>query len=276
MPFAHLAGLLVLCGVLLAPPGAARTSEDALPGGSQSARALAESWFHQHQGFDSVEAYEAQVGSVRVEFGNARKWVDVVAKLLLDFNKPAVLDDLMLLFLQQRDRSDDLFVYLSPRLFPPTVSRRIRRLHVRRLDLGLPAAARFVQIGDFRPFLPGELRHTRSSDIEIEGEACRVIESRPVDDGRFSFDRLELALSRQTGVALRTRHYRNEQLIREVYVSPKDVAEFDGHWLPVRQQIRVPGQPSLDLTLKNVDVGPPLPDRLFSPRNQIAQKFPAF
>ncbi len=272
----YLAGVLAVVGVLLSAPGGVPASDDAVPEGPQSARALAEGWFHQHQGFDAVEAYEARHGAVRIEFAIARKWVNGTAKVLLDFNKPEALEGLMLLFLQQRDRSDDLFVYLSPRLFPPAIARRIRRLHVGQLDLGLPAAARFVQIGDFRPFLPGELQHTRAADLEIEGELCHMVESRPVKAGRFPFDRLELAISRRTGVALRTRHYRGEQLIREVYVSPKDVAEFDGRWLPLRQQIRVPGQPALELTLKNMDVELPLPARLFSPRNLIAQKFPSF
>ena len=83
---AHLAGLTLLCAALLSAPGYAKSAEDAVPESQESARELAEGWFHQHQGFDSVEAYEARTGPIRVEFGLARKWVRGVAKLLLDFN----------------------------------------------------------------------------------------------------------------------------------------------------------------------------------------------
>lgn len=272
----HLACLLAIFTLSIPAPATAAAEDDAQPDGAPDAAALAEGWFRQHHGFDSLEAYELRGGSVHIEFGLARKWINGAVSLLLDFNKPTQIDELMLLFLQRRHRSDDLFVYLSPRLFPASVARRVRRLHVGALNLGIPAASRFVQIGDFRPFLPGELRHESAAPIEIEGEPCYVVESRPVDAGRFPFDRLELALSRRTGVALRTRHYRGDLLLREVYVSPDDVAAFDGRWLPVRQQIEVSGQPIFDLTLQNIDPDPELPDGLFTSRNLIAQRFPGF
>ncbi len=269
-------GLAVACGIVFAATASRGDSGDAVPRPEPEAKEIAEGWFQQRHGFDALEAYEADLGNLTIAFGLARKWQNGRVRLLIDFNRPQVMDELMLLLLQRRGRSDDLFVYLSPKIFPPLVSRRVRRLHVGRLDLGIPSASRFVQMSDLRPFLPEELRHERLPDIEIQGHPCRVIESRPTEDGRFPFDRVEFAISKVTGVALRTRHFKAGRLTREVNIDAGDVAEFDGRWLPIRERIEVPSGETVDLRLLNIDVDPPLPNRLFSRGNLIKQKFPAF
>lgn len=243
------------------------SSEDAVP---TSATSVAERWFTQLYGFDAFEAYEGRTGARTVQFVVARRWKDGRVQLLVDIRKPEALRKRDFLLFQNRNRSDDLF------LFVPYSNRPVRRLTAAELRVSLPGMGWLLNVGDLRPPLPGELEHRPLADTEIEGEACWAVESHPT--GRsLGFDRMELAISKKTGVALRTRYFRGAREVRRVLVSPEDVKLFDDRYLPTRRQLlRLTDDTTGELVLRNLMIDPPFPDQLFSKQSLITQRYPSF
>jgi hypothetical protein len=239
------------------------------PPPARDAAEVAEAWFRQVHRFDALEAYEGRLGSRVMQFVVARRWKDGRAQLLVDIRAPQSLAKVAFLFLQNRDRSDDFFVYWPP-------ARKVLRLTAAELDSGVLPIGRLMTLGDMRPVLPGELVHTPLPDTEVEGEPCRSVESRP--SGRtLGFDRMVLEISKKTGVALRTRLYRGRREVRRISVSPNDVRRFDGRYLPVRREIEIlTDGAKAELVLRNLMIDPPLPDQLFSEQSLITQRFPSF
>jgi hypothetical protein len=247
---------------LAASPAAAVEASD------PEAAALARRWFHQLLGFDALEAYEARSGRQRVTFAVARKWHDGLARIVLKVQEPSALNDLAVLIVQNRDRSDDFFAYLD-------FLRKVRRMRAPEFDFPVAIGGGRLPYAELRPFQPTELVHRRLPDEVVSGEACRVVESRPVTPDR-EFDRLEHAISERTGVALRTRYLLGGRELSRVDVDPADVEERDGRYLPIRRQIQVVGALPYDLVLRNLMIDPALPDRLFTSHSLRFQRFPRF
>ena len=262
-----LLALVTSVAVRADPPSPVTPAEDAVPTPAD-ARELGEGWFRQLQGFDALEAYEARAGGRRAEFVVARRWHEGRAQIVVDVRKPRAFAKIALLFLQNRDRSDDFFIYWP-------FLRRVRRMTAAKLEGGLLPFGRYVTLADVRPVLPGELDYRRLPDTEVEGEPCYVVEGRPA--GRWlGFDSMELALSKRTGVALRTETHRGKE-VRRVLVSPKDVRLFEGRYLPMRRRLEVsPSGLTAEVILRNLMIDPPLPDHLFSKQSLLTQRFPSF
>ena len=271
----------VLLGIstaaLVCGAGPALASEDAVPSAvpdTATATQLAEGWFHQLHGFDALEAYDVVDGRRRVAFALARKWKGDAVKILFRFGRPRERDRLVFLLLQRRDGGDILFVHLPRKVKSGLFAREpIMRIPASRLVYG---GRRGIPIGEFRPFLPEELSHTRLPDTEVDGEPCYVVESRPTGIHPFGFDRLELALSHRTGVALRSRYFKEEKQLIEVRVSPDDVRLREGRWLPVERHIHTEDGEPTSLVLRNIRVDATLPDKLFTRHNMLVQRFPSF
>jgi hypothetical protein len=256
----HVALLVSLVLGVTAPPA---------PEERSTAADVAEAWFKQVHGFNAFEAYEGRLGERRAQFVVARRWKDGRAQVLVDVRSPRSLAKVAFLMLQNRDRSDDYFVYY-PQL------RKVLRITAAELDTSVAPIGRLMTLGDMRPVLPGELIHTALPDEEVEGEPCRVVESRPTGR-RLGYDRMVLAISQTTGVALRTQFYRGDREVRRIRVSPGDVQRFDDRYLPVRRRIQFFGDgTTADLILRNLMIDPPLPDQLFSKQSLITQRFPSF
>lgn len=239
-----------------------------------SAEELAEAWFEQLHGFDALEAYEVVSARGRYEFALARKWEPGRVKLLIYAVSPASIRDLAALYFRNRDLPDELFVYLPPRMVPSDVPRRVRRFPAS--DLMPAVLTRGVaSLVDLRPIFRGELSHRRLPDATVQGESCRVVESR-FRGGSSGFDRIQLVLSRRTGVALCTRYFRGERELRRVFVAPGDVREYDGRWLPTRRRVERPGEASGELILRNLVLDPLLPDALFTRKTLLQGRFPSF
>ena len=244
-------------------------------GGEPTASELAERWFDQLLGFDSLEAYELRSGRARIGFAVARKWTESGVEIVIYLRKPEQYDKLALLFRPIRGGPDDLFIYLTPQLFGAS-SRRVRRLPSPRLLAPVPAFGTHVPLMDFRPFFTGELTHERLPDEVIGEQACRVVESRP-NGIRLGFDRMDLALSKRSGVSLRSRYFKGEKEILRVEVSPEDVARYDDRWLPTLRRLSWAGSAETgELILRNVIVDADLPDRLFTNHALRFQRFPSF
>jgi hypothetical protein len=251
-----------------APLDALPAPVDAVPK-EPDANELAERWFRQIQGFDALEAYEARVAQTQVEFVVARRWREGRVQVLIDVREPREYAKFAFLFFQNRDRSDDLFAYLP-------FWRRVKRLPAAQLEGGLLAAVgKYATLADMRPVLPGEAEYERLPDSEVDGEACWTIQGRPT--GRWlGFDRIELVISKRTGVALRTEMHKRSE-VRRLLVSPKDVRMFDGRYLPTHRRLEVsPGDLTAEIFLRNLMIDPPLPDQLFSKQSLLTQRFPTF
>ena len=254
-----LPALLVLA--LFSSAGPARGLEET------DAAVLANAYFDQIYGFDALAAYESRRGGGSASFAVARRWRDGRAKILIDVLKPSSFSKWALLLLHNTDRSDDLFAYVP-------AWRKVTRLTA--IDLETQVLFQLFPLGEFRPIAAGELAYRSLPDAVVEGEECIVVEGRPRHRG-LGFDRVELSLSRKSGLALQSRFYRKANEIRRVLVSPEDIREYGDRLLPERRRILTPPDTGYtELILRNLDVDPVLPDSLFTQHNLRLQRFPSF
>lgn len=257
------------------PPPAPQPGAAAAPPSRPSAAALARRAFAQLHGFDALEAYEGRGSATSMDFAVARKWSLRGARIALYVERPAHLDELAFLMLQHRGGGEDLFIYLTPQIFPRGYAGRVRRLPGPRMDYALPNGGPMPLL-EFRPLDPEGFDFRHLAPAAVEAEPCDVIEGRPTRRG-LGFDRLVLTLSRRTGVALRSRYFRGERELRRVEVAPGDVTRHAYGWLPSRRKIYAPnGRLSAELILRNLVVDPQLPDSLFTHRALRFQRFPSF
>ncbi len=255
-------GLLMLAFVLPTTPTAALEAADV-----DDPTNLADAYFAQLYGFDALEAYESIRGPARATFSVARRWQNGRAKILIDVQAPDSFSKWALLLLHNRSRSDDLFAYIPS-------WRRVHRLTA--IDLEMQVLFQVLSLGEFRPIAPGELEYARLPEAEVEGETCDVIEGRPRHRG-LGFDRVELAISPRSGLALRTVFFKGSNEIRRILVSPADIREYGKRRLPVRRRISSPPADGVtELVLRNLILDPVLPDSMFTHHNLRVQRFPSF
>ncbi len=228
--------------------------------------ALGDGHFARLYGFDALEAYRARRGRASASFVVMRRWQGGQAQVLIDVREPSSFRKWAILMLQRGHRSDDLFAYIP-------AWRRVQRLNPGLLQQPI---FDLISLGDLRPISPGELAYVRLPNERVEGELCVVLEGRPLHRG-LGFERVELALSGESGFALRTRYFRGDREMRRVLISPGDLRRFGGRELPSRRRILVDpeGEPTV-VDLVNVMVDPLLPARLFSPQSLKSQHFPSF
>jgi len=169
--------------------------------------------------------------------------------------------------LHNRNRSDDLFAYIP-------AWRRVHRLSA--IDLEVQVIFQLLSLGEIRPIARGELEYVRLPDAEIEGQACQVVEGRPQHRG-LGFDRVELAISPISGLALQSLFFKGSNLIRRILVSPEDIRDYQGRLLPVRRRITSPPDDEVtELILRNLMLDPVLPNSVFTHHNLRVQRFPGF
>ena len=252
-------GLLVL--KLVCPTAPVQAFEGTNPS------AIADAYFEQLYGFNALEAYESTRGPARAVFAVARRWKKGSAKILIDVQAPESFSKWALLLLHNRKRSDDLFAYVP-------AWRRVHRLSA--IDLEMQVLFQVLSLGEFRPISPGELEYVRLPDEEVEGETCQVVEGRPSHRG-LGFDRMELAISPKSGLALRTRVFTGENEIRRILVSPEDIQKYGQRLLPVRRRIISPPDEGVtELVLRNLVLDPALPDSIFTQHSLRKQRFLGF
>jgi hypothetical protein len=245
-------------------PNPAETPALALPA---DATQLAEAWFHRIYGFDALQAFESKRGPVKTSFLVARRWVEGRVRIVVDVLAPQAFEDWAFMLIHNPDRSDDLFVYVP-------WMRRVRRLSA--IELEKEMLFEVMPIGELRPITIGEMAYHTLGEERVAGEPCWLIEGRPLHRG-ISHTRVVLAVSKQSGFALRTEFYRGERVGRRVLIDPDDMDLYGDRLLPSRIQIETPPLEGVtQLTLRNVLVDPALPDYLFTSDNLIKQRFPRF
>jgi hypothetical protein len=268
------AALIVLLSSVVSPASA---SGDAVPPSytaEPDPTKIAEAWFHTMYGFDALMAFESKHGKQHTHFQVARRWRDGRAEMLFDVLEPEQFNKFAALLLHNTDSADDLFLYMPSVPNAPVLGRRVRRLPATAAE-GQVFLQR-VSLGDMRPITYGELDYTLVEGEQVSGEQCWIIEGRPRHLG-LSFDKIVLAISQKSGMALRSEFYQDGRLTRRVSIDPEDIGDFGDRKIPTRQTIEVPHMDgTTELTLKNIMLDPTLPDRLFSHQNLKVQRFPLF
>jgi len=251
---------LTIAVALGAPAGVAHALE------GEALAAVGDGHFRQLHGFDALEAYQACKGRACADYVVARRWQDGAPSVVLDVRAPADFDKWAVLMFPRPRGPDDVFVYV-PWL--------LRERRVSSLMLEWPVFE-LITLGEIRPIVPGELRYRLLGEVRVYGEPCHLIEGRPRYGG-LGFDRVELAVSLESGFSLRTRYFRNGREFRRVLIYPGDLRGFDGRVLPARRRILVRDQDrSTVVRLHNVLPDPALPRGFFSQHNLRAQRFPTF
>jgi hypothetical protein len=241
---------------------------------TDDATEIAEAWFHRLYGFDALMAFESRHGEDYTHFQVARRWVDGRAELVFDVLEPAEFGKYAALLLHNSGSSDDLFLYVPSVQNAPILGRRVRRLSA--VAGQNQVFLERVSLGDMSPITYGELEYALLREEELSGELCWVIEGRPRHRG-IAFDKIVLAISQESRVALRTEFYEDERLTRRVSIAPRDIGYFGDQMIPTRRTIEVPHMDGMtELTLKNILLDPTFPDRLFSQHNLQVQRFPHF
>lgn len=268
------AALIALLSSIVSPASAAGDAVPPSYTADPDPTKIAETWFHNMYGFDALMAYESKNGERHTHFQVARRWRDGRAEMIFDVLEPEQFNKFAALLLHNPESSDDLFLYI-----PSIPNGFILGRNVRRVSATAAEGQVFLQrvsLGDMRPITYGELDYTLVEGEEVSGEPCWIIEGRPSHVG-LPFDKIVLAISQKSGVALRSEFYQDGRLIRRVSIDPKDIGDFGDRKIPTRQTIEAPHVDGVtELTLKNIMLDPSLPDRLFSQQNLKTQRFPLF
>jgi hypothetical protein len=257
---------------LAACAGLARGQEDAAARSAAGSEAAEIARRALGRDFSGLEAWRIRAEATGAAFLIARRTVDGRAQVAIDVVEPPQFRNHRMLLLQNEDRSDDLF--WIPNHAGPRTKWRIERLPAIDLTSRLPQLPGNVALLDVRPFRADELDHARVGEETIGGELCDVISSTPT--GKPAFDRLEQAVSRRTGVALRRSWFRGDREFRRDLVAPGDVEQHEGRWLAMRTRIESPpGRSPTELTLERLRETSELPDRLFQHRALLTRRFPS-
>lgn len=253
-------GLALVAGVLFAASAAHALEQFEL-------QALGDGHFHQLHGFDALEAYKVRKGPASAAFVVARRWTGHEAQLVVEVEEPGSFSKWAVLMLPRQRRGDDVFIYVPNfrrvlRMSPVIMRRPIFEL---------------ITLDDIRPIAPGELDYTQLSDETIDGQICIGLAGHPrLSD--MGFERVELAVSLETGFSLRTRYFGSKREIRRVLIAADDIRRYGERWLPSRRTVLTDpkkGVPTV-VELINLLPDPMLPDRFFSKHTLRAQRFPSF
>jgi len=251
-------GLLALLW-LAACAGVPSGRDDAADPSDAGARRLAESWFARGR-LDALEAYALADGSAG--FGLARKRQGDELRVLLYVVQPAHLDEVAYLMLR-RSGATEVFTYATPQLYEAGRAGGVRTRTVIRVThlgarwgLGAAAdlAARLLE-----PVLPGEVVYRDAGAEVLEGEPCLRVDAEP-RGALHGATRVELAISQQSGVALRTRYYAGERVLGSIHVRPEDIVEGPAGAVPQRWRLEPVGAAATELVLRNRVTEVPVPD----------------
>jgi hypothetical protein len=259
------------CGVNRGAAGADVSRPFAADPGS--AEAIAQRSFEQSHGFDGLEAYLLLGFPIELAFSVARRWDPDRRRvqMLIRVDRPERLSRVTFLWTRHERGAESAHLNPGPLAGSDGRSRRI----VSAPALG-HAAPQGVPLDTLRPLFPEELFHTRLPDLEIDGEPCEAIESRPMPGRALGFDRAEFYIARRTGVALRSIYYQGGSVLRRNLVDPADVRPIGDRFLAMRRRIETQSGARFELRLVNVATDVTVPERLFSEHNLRVGRFPAF
>ena len=232
--------------------------------GTPEGEAIAQEWFESSQGFNAYEVYELRGFGQPIRFALVRRHASGSVQVrTLVLAPEAARGTGFLVSLSPGEPPELLFV--GPRSSFAEASRAT--------FLPSSGAAASVASEVALPLLPGMFVHRLLGDDEVAGEACVVVESRPIEAQR-GFTTIVRSISRRSGVALLTHYYRGRHLARTVTVAPEDVRETGGRPLPHRRRVWSAGGTRAEIILHRAVLDVDLPDRVFTERGLVTGRFP--
>ncbi|HTO69878.1 MAG TPA: outer membrane lipoprotein-sorting protein [Myxococcota bacterium] len=228
-------------------------------------------------GTDAVEVWKTEWSGEALTFGVARRHENGKFELFLRVFAPHKYEPLSYLFLPDPGGAPLVQYYRSQRIFPLGArTNRTLEVEIASAIERLPFVPGLPALDDLWPRRADRFAFARLADEKADdGTPCRVLESRPREpDG--AYDRIVTLLARDSDVALESRFYLGDRLVRRVTVSPSDVEMSDGHSVVKRRTIDPPSGDSQVLTLERFSLDPVFPDQLFTTQNLRAGRFPSY
>jgi hypothetical protein len=227
-------------------------------------------------GGDALEIWKSDWNDEQLVFGVARRHQAGKLQVFVRVLAPHKYEPLGFLLQPGSDGGPIVQYFRSPRLFPPD-RRTGRTLEVQvasaieRLPFvpGLPALA------DLWPPRADGASLARLPDESADGIPCRVLERRLREpDG--AYDRVVTLLARDSDLALESRFYLGDKLVRRVAVAAKDVDRSGERPVARRRVVEEPGDADQVLSLERFSPDPVLPDQLFTSQNLRTGRFPSY
>lgn len=164
--------------------------------------------------------------SFRDEHGEPRK--GALSKTRIIYTHPFDLRFSGYLVINNRDRTDDQFVYLATR-------RRVRRVNLR----GEPVLGSDFSFEDVIPREAEDAEYRRLADERVDGRDCYVVEVTPKDGTASEYSRFRSWIDRERWVALQTQYWDTVGVqVKDLRAPAAEVKQVDGVWVPMRTEMR--------------------------------------
>ncbi len=241
-----------------------------------SAEALAQAWFDQLHGGNSVAIWTSEWAGTEFVLGIARRWQEGRPEVFVHVFAPRVYDELNFLVREREEQRIELLYFRTPKLFRG--GQKAARVATTRLPdplERLPFAEGMPAVVDVVPLRAADYTFTRLPDTRFANLPCRVIEGKPRATD-LGFDRVRLTLASESGVAIETTWFQSGEIVRRADVDPADVRDYDGRALPSRITVERPGNSAQIFSVRSLRLDPPLPDQLFTTQNLRLGHFPSY
>ena len=205
-----------------------------------------------------LEMKDHQGGEQRRKIRVASKIVDGQVHSLARLKQPIYLRGMTILTIENHDRGHDAFIYL------PSLQ-RIRRITTS--QRGDSFFGSDVTYEDLERLRVGDFEVGKMTEKIRGGESVLLIRARP--KRKTTYSRILFVISAKDFAILETQYFKlNQEEPFRVFTAPREgMIEKDGHVIPTRfhvvDKIR---RSSTDITFTNLEINPPLDDRLFSLR----------
>jgi hypothetical protein len=241
-----------------------------------TAEALAQAWFDQLYGGNSVAIWTSEWGGSEFVLGVARRWEAGRPEVFVHVFSPRVYDELNFLLRERDEQRLELLYFRTPKLFRGgQKAARVATTRVPDPLERLPFAEGLPAVVDVEPVRAGDYVFTRLPDTKFANRPCRVIEGKPRATN-LGFDLVRITLASETGVALETAWFQSGEIVRRAQVDPADVRDYDGRALPSRITVERPGNSAQIFSVRSLRLDPPLPDQLFTTQNLRLGHFPSY
>jgi hypothetical protein len=186
---------------------------------------------------------------------------DGLSKLLLRFSRPLDMRGAGVLLLENKDRSPDTFLYL------PEVGQ------VRRVSSGAAASSLFGTDFSYEDFnrlvgMSGETAKDLGDDAEISGRGAHMITARPTPEADSAYERIVMAVDKETCVVLQTQSYEpGDQLRKVLLTDPAEIKQIGSLWVPHRVTMQdVRDETKTDVIVEEIEVEAKIHRKMFSAR----------
>lgn len=182
---------------------------------------------------------------------------DLLSKTLVKYTHPFELRHSGYLVINNIDRPNDQFVYLSSH-------RRVKRVNLR-------GEAVFGTDFSFEDVIPKEIEdatYARLEDQEVEGVPCFVVEAIPKKELDSEYSRFHIFVEKARYVPLMTRYWDDRELqIKELRVFHDSIQKIQDVWIPMHMVMRNLRYESFtDLVVEEIEPNPKLDRRTFDLR----------